>query len=122
MFVGFFTQFFIPSNVCMWNVETRAYTKLTFHLHHAHHNCSILHCTLVWFCRKTYLHQTPSWLWLVRTNSPSPHQGMEQSAQWYKFCPDSTVSEVLWTRPQIPGHYHIQSIDRIKMANDYNLK
>ena len=68
-----------------------------------------LHCTLVWlFCRKTYLHQTPSWLWLVWTNSPvfSPpgyrlvSTNNTQTLLYAKYChvhehPDSTISKVL---------------------------
>ena len=51
------------------------------------------------------------------THLLSSHQGIrDKSAQWYKKCPDSTV---LWTNvsPQIPGLYHIQCINCIKMAN-----
>ena len=49
-----------------------AYTKLTFDLHHARHNCSVF--IALWSgCSVTkitfYLDQT-LWLWLVRSNSP----------------------------------------------------
>ena len=48
------------------------------------HSCSVF--TAVWCGKLTfYLHQTPSWLWLVWTNSPNfTHQSMSQSAQWSK--------------------------------------
>ena len=42
--------------VCVERGHTCAYTKLTFHLHHAWHNRSVFTCTLVWlFIRKTHL-------------------------------------------------------------------
>ena len=49
------------------------YIKLTFRLHHARHSCSVF--TTLWCgCSVVkltlYLHQNPSWLWLVWTNSP----------------------------------------------------
>ena len=96
--VGFFflTQLCSLSNVCIgaWTHIICVYTKLTFHLHHARHSCSVF--TALWYsCSAVkltfYLHQTPSWLWLVWNNL-----GMDQLAQLIvQLLSDFTVSEVL---------------------------
>ena len=79
--------------VCVWSVDTLCvYTKLTFHLYHARHTCSIF--TVLWCgCSAVkltfYLHQTPSWLWLVINGyltcvHPPGYGRTYQSTQWYK--------------------------------------
>ena len=80
--------------VCVWSADTVCIHKADFPSspHLAQLFC--LHCTLVSFCRKSY---SPS---IIRTVlallvwTDSLHRGMDQSAQWYKLCLDSTV---LWT-------------------------
>ena len=46
--------------------------NLTFRLHHTRHRCSVF--TALWcacsFVKLNYLHQIPSWLWLVWINKP----------------------------------------------------
>ena len=103
MFVGLVTQLWSPSNVC---VERRhklcaciTFTSVFMTLGIAVLS-SLLWCGYSVLKLNTfYLHQTPSWLWLVRTNSPvfTPPGYRDQSAQQYKQCPDSTVFKVLWT-------------------------
>ena len=53
-----------------------------------------LHCTLVLFCRKSYLPSIIRTVLALLVWTDSLHQGMDQSAQWHKLCLDSTV---LWT-------------------------
>ena len=67
LFVGFVTQLYSPSNLCMcvcvcvWSVDTLCvYTKLTFHLYHVQHTCSVF--TALW-C---------AWLFCCETNLLSP--------------------------------------------------
>jgi len=72
MFVGLSLSFAVLQMcVCVEPGHTCAYTKLTFRLHYAQHSYSVF--TALWcgclFVKLTYLHQTPSWLWLVWTNS-----------------------------------------------------
>ena len=115
VFVSLLTQLYSPSNVCVC-VERRhtlcAYIKLR--LHHTHHSCSVF--TAYW-CRSVikltfYHHLTPSWLWLVWTNSPvfippryTDHAAVMQSAQRY-----STSSA---------GTPHIQSIMDTRHVREY---
>ena len=143
-----------------------------------------LHCTLVWlFCRKLpfYFHQTPSWFWLVWTNSPvftptrvcpsnmcpvwqcverghvcmhkAHFPSSPRSVQllyfhctlvWLFICKTHLLSSThpimaLASRhsstnnarippyyghassPRIPGLYHIQGIDHIKMVVDHDI-
>ena len=74
VFVGLVTQLCSPSSVCVERGHMLcAHTKLTFRLHHARHGCCVF--TTLWTgCSVVkitfYLHQTPSWLWLVWTTSP----------------------------------------------------
>ena len=61
VFVGFVTQHCSPSNVCVWSVDTCAYTKLTFHLHDTRHSYSVftaLWCGCSFVTLIFYLHQT----------------------------------------------------------------
>ena len=105
--VGLHGHSALHSFKCVWvGVDTLyAYTKLTFHLHHTWHSSSVFTklwrgCTVVKLT--LYLYQTPSWLCLVWTYSPICPP---VTRVWinlpvgttYKYCPDSTVSEVLWT-------------------------
>ena len=125
VFVGLVTQLCSPSNVC---VECRhklcAYIKLTFHLHHARHSCSVF--TAVWcgcFVRilTFYLHQTPSWLWLVWTNSPvfTP-PGNRQVGTTVQTMPGLHRNEHA-SSPRITRPYHIQGIDHIKMVDHHDV-
>ena len=91
------------------------YTKLTFHLHHAWHSCLVfiaLWCGCSIVKLTFYLHQTPSWLWLVRTNSPvfTPPVSIDQSAQqcikvWKNFPVDTNNAQTL-PHPNYCRHMH----------------
>ena len=80
--VGFVTQLCSPSNVCVyvWSVDTCAYIKLSFRLHHTRHSSSVFN--ELWYgCSVMkltfYLHQTP---WLVGTTvqiMPGLHRVMD---------------------------------------------
>ena len=72
VFVGLVTQLCSPSNMCVWSVDTRVHTRYinslsvfttlgTAVLFSLHSGVVVLPVIkLTW-----YLHQTPSWLWLV---------------------------------------------------------
>ena len=102
-----------------------AYIKLTFHLHHARHNCSVsIHCTLVrLYCCKTYLESLPDPI-MALINSPV-------------FTPPEygpVGATVAWTQPypkcyghasnlRIPGLYLSKVLTScIKMADHHNVK
>jgi len=74
-----------------WTHTLCAYIKLTFHLHHTRQQLFCLHCTLVSFCRKSYLPSIIRTVLALLVWTDSLHQGMDQSAQWHKLCLDSTV-------------------------------
>ena len=82
--------------MCVECVHTCAYTKLTFHLHHARHWCSVF--TALWcsfsVMKLTYLHQTPSWLWLVWTNSPVFTTTRVWNGAWTPPYPSTRVKSV----------------------------
>ena len=77
MFVGFVTQLCSPPNVCAWSVDKRVHTQSSLSVFttlgtavlivftHAALWCSFSVVKLTF-----YLHHTPSWFWLVWTNSP----------------------------------------------------
>ena len=96
---------------CVCSMDTRVYTKLTFHLHHAWHSCSIftgLWCGCSFIKLAFYLHHTPhlgfGYSWHNGTNNTRtrPYYGHTSS-------------------PRIPGLYHIQDIDRIKIVDDHTV-
>ena len=97
LFVGFVTQLYSPSNLCVcvcgvWthcvytqsslSIFTMFNTPVRSSLHSGVHGCSAVKLTF-------YLHQTPSWLWLV-TNGyltcvhPPGYGRTYQSTQQYK--------------------------------------
>ena len=92
VFWGFVTQLWSPSNVCVrvWNMDTCCvHTQNSLSVFHTWHRVFCLHCTLVWlFIRKTHLHQTPSWLWLLCTSSPV----FRVLDRWTKPCNSLTPS------------------------------
>ena len=109
VFVGLVTQLCSPSSVCVERGHMLcAHTKLTFRLHHARHSCSVF--TALWSgCSVIkitfYLHQMPSWLWLVWTTSPvfTPIR--------YRSVGTNNARTPLYhghaSSPRIPGLYHI---------------
>ena len=108
-----FWVFSISSNGGVFSVcvHTR---KLTLHLHHTRHSCSVF--TALWcgcFVGKLtfYLHQTLSWLWLVWN---SWHNGTNNA----RTPPYYGHTSSPWTT----GLYHIQCIDCIKMVDDHDVK
>ena len=92
--------------LCIWSLSFAALQMCmcgawTLCIHKAHFPSSphlaqlfCLHCTLVSFCRKIYLPSIIRTVLALLVWTDSLHQGMDQSAQWYKLCLDSTV---LWT-------------------------
>jgi len=113
VFVGFVTQLCSPSNGCV--AVCGAWTHVCIHkaqfpLHHAWHSCSIF--IVLWYgCSIVklafYLHHTPimalaSW-----------HNGTNNT----RIPPYCGHASSLW----ISGLYHIQGIDRIKMADDHDV-
>jgi len=113
---GMYSVFVVTQlQVCVWSMDTRAYTKLTFCLHYVRHTCSVF--TALW-CGCSVVKRTfypiSCQLWLVWTNLPvrlsSPHPCIDQSAQimprlhriqsimdvcQVREYPDSTISKVL---------------------------
>ena len=138
VFVGFAVL-----QMCVWSVNTLcAYIKLTFCLHHARHNCSVfiaLWCGCSLMKLTFYLHQTP---WLVGTTNYArtpPYHGHVSSPQISGCSFVKQSSPALASRHngtnnsrtplyyghvsslRIPGLYHIQCIDRNKMADDHDI-
>ena len=125
VFVGLVTQLCSPSSVCVerghmlcahtnsLSVFITLGTAVLSSVHSSWSGCSVVKITF-------YLHQTPSWLWLVWTTSPVFTPIRDQSAQimtglhcFMDMCqvheyPDSTI--------------YIQGIDHIKMADDHDVK
>ena len=77
--------------------------------------CSVIKLTF-------FLHQTPSWLWLVYLSSP--HKGIDQLAHATNK-PRTPLYQKYYghtSSPRILGLYHIQCFDCIKMADDHDVK
>ena len=92
VFVGFGTQLCSPSNVCVWSVDTCVYTKLTFHLYHARHRCSVftaLWCGCSFVKLAFYLHHTPILALACR------HNGTNNATHQVREYLYSTTSKVL---------------------------
>ena len=110
LFVGFVTQLCTPSNVCAaWT--HMCIHKAYFHLHHAWHSCSIftgLWCGCSFIKLAFYLHHTP-----YLGSGYSRHNGTNNTRTRLYYGHTSS--------PRIPGLYHIQDIDCIKMADDHTV-
>ena len=76
------------SNLSVWSMDTHCVdtqSSLSIFIMLGTAVWSSLHSGAVVPLWNFYLHQTPSWLWLVWTNSPVfTHQGMEELSSWYK--------------------------------------
>ena len=124
VFVGLVTQLCSPSSVCVERGHMLcAHTKLTFRLHHAWHSCSVF--TALWSgCSVIkitfYLHQTPSWLWLVWTTSPVFTPIRDQSAQIMPGL--HCIMDMHQVREYPDSTIYIQGIDHIKMPDDHDVK
>ena len=118
VFEGLVTQLYSPASVCVCvecgHTCVYRYTKLTFRLHHAQHSCTVfttLWCGCSVIKLTLYLHQAPSWLWLVWTNSPvftppgyrsvgttsqiMPRLRHIMDTHQFLEYPDSTISKIL---------------------------
>ena len=111
-FVGFVTQLCSPSNVCVWSVDTFVYTQSSLSVFTMLGTAvlSSLHwCGCSFVKLAFYLHHTPI------SALASQHNGTNNA--WTRTPPYYRHVSSPW----IPGLYHIQSIDHIKMADEHDV-